>query len=78
MVQTVNKWGHSLGVRIPSQLAKKRNIEEGMQIEIIETKEGILLKTIESKLTMGDILDSIPDDYEAEDVIPDMLPSEEW
>lgn len=78
MVQTVNKWGHSLGIRIPSQLAKNKNITEGTQVEILETQDGILLKARSKNLTMEELLDSIPDDYVPENLLPNTLPSEEW
>ena len=75
---TVNKWGHSLGIRIPSKLAKEKNIEAGSEIEAIDTKEGILLKVVPTKLTMQDILDSIPDGYKDEDLIPNLVGKERW
>lgn len=32
--QVVAKWGNSLGVRIPSAIAKQIDLKEGMQVEV--------------------------------------------
>ena len=34
MITTVQKWGNSLGVRIPSAAAKEVRLREGSQVEI--------------------------------------------
>ena len=35
MITTVQKWGNSLGVRIPSPVAKDVKLSEGSQVEIL-------------------------------------------
>ena len=78
MSVTVNKWGHSLGLRIPKDLALKHEIEEGTEIELIPTEGGILIRKKQEKMTFDQLLAGIPDDYQMEDLIPDTLTSEEW
>lgn len=78
MKLTVNKWGHSLGIRIPSHIAKKSNMKDGSTVEIIEHKEGILLKPVEEKLSLEDILLSIPDDYNDDSLFDEITSTEEW
>ncbi len=77
MVQTLNKWGNSLGLRIPESIARKK-IGVGDKVEIVATEQGILVKPQRKKMTYQELVDSIPDDYEMEDLIPNILPSEEW
>lgn len=42
MRAVVSKWGHSLAVRIPSQLAHSHGIAEGTAIELTELENGAL------------------------------------
>lgn len=78
MTVVINKWGHSLGLRIPKDLAQKNDIQEGTEIEFLETPDGILIRKKQKKMTFEELVAGIPDDYDMEDLIPDTLPSEEW
>ncbi|NGP58325.1 AbrB/MazE/SpoVT family DNA-binding domain-containing protein [Paenibacillus thiaminolyticus] len=40
---TLCKWGNSSAVRIPNQIVKRLNLEEGAEIELIVTPENDLL-----------------------------------
>lgn len=40
---TLSKWGNSSAVRIPNQLLKRLNLEEGSEIEILVTENNELL-----------------------------------
>ncbi|WP_237163401.1 AbrB/MazE/SpoVT family DNA-binding domain-containing protein [Paenibacillus sp. BIHB 4019] len=40
---TLSKWGNSSAVRIPNQLLKRLNLEEGAEIELVITPENELL-----------------------------------
>ncbi|MDN4070020.1 AbrB/MazE/SpoVT family DNA-binding domain-containing protein [Paenibacillus vini] len=40
---TLSKWGNSTAIRIPNQLLKRLNLEEGTEVEIIVTPENDLL-----------------------------------
>ena len=37
----ISKWGFSLGLRIPKEIAKKYNFKDKEEVMIIEEKEGI-------------------------------------
>ena len=43
MVAVVKKWGNSLGIRIPSLVARSMNFSDGSCVEIKSTSEGILI-----------------------------------
>ena len=45
---TIQKWGSSLAVRIPSSLAKELDVKEGTPVEIT-TEEGALVVTVERR-----------------------------
>jgi len=78
MKLTVNRWGNSLGIRIPKVLAKNRKIQEGTLVEIEEVEAGLLIRTLDNQLSMSDILDSIPDDYSDDEMFSELLPTEQW
>ncbi|MFC9709300.1 AbrB/MazE/SpoVT family DNA-binding domain-containing protein [Paenibacillus sp. NPDC056933] len=40
---TLSKWGNSSAIRIPNQLLKRLNLEEGSEIEILVTADNELL-----------------------------------
>lgn len=46
METNIQKWGNSLGVRLPSQLAKKQSLKVGTRVSVVETKTGIALEVI--------------------------------
>ena len=43
MQMVVQKWGNSLGFRIPSLWAKDNNIKKGSKVEMIIEKEKIVI-----------------------------------
>lgn len=40
---TLSKWGNSTGVRIPNQIIKRLNLEEGAEVEILVTTDNEIL-----------------------------------
>ena len=45
MDATIQKWGNSLALRLPKVLADEVQIGEGTQVELVRTRQGLLLKT---------------------------------
>ena len=56
MQAVVQKWGNSLGFRIPSLWAKDNNVKNGSKIEVIAEKGKIVIlpqkETLDDKLEM--------------------------
>jgi antitoxin MazE len=44
MTATIQKWGQSLAVCLPQQLAEDAQLGEGREVELVQTEEGVLLK----------------------------------
>jgi antitoxin MazE len=40
---TLSRWGNSSAVRIPNQLLKRLNLEEGTELEVVLTPENYIL-----------------------------------
>lgn len=58
MVLTVQKWGNSLAVRIPSGIARSAHFHLGTQVELAVHKGVVIVKpTGQRKLTLKDRLE---------------------
>jgi len=55
----IRKWGHSLGIRIPSLIAKEYNFKDGTSVDITEENGKIIISPAQNNLT--DLLDKITD-----------------
>ncbi|WP_440897849.1 AbrB/MazE/SpoVT family DNA-binding domain-containing protein [Amphibacillus sp. Q70] len=56
MTTTAQKWGNSIGVRIPQRIAKKYGVENGSEIKVTEGKNCIILSPVKSKPTLDELL----------------------
>lgn len=59
IIVKVQKWGNSLGLRIPSALAHSVNIDNGTEVEISLGNQALLIKPIVKKPTLEDLLSKI-------------------
>lgn len=60
MQVVVQKWGNSLGFRIPSIWAKDNDVQNGSKIEVIIEQGKLVI--IPKKKSLDDMLDLITDD----------------
>ncbi|MCU0820974.1 MAG: AbrB/MazE/SpoVT family DNA-binding domain-containing protein [Spirochaetes bacterium] len=58
----VQKWGNSLGVRIPKSYAEDIDIDQGSLIDISKEKDRIVIKPIRKKEKLSDLLSKITKD----------------
>ena len=56
---TVHKWGGSLGVRIPSNIAKNFKINDGTQVEVKEVDGVIIIKPVYEEPSLDEMLEQI-------------------
>ena len=59
MQAVVQKWGNSLGLRIPSLWAKDNNIKNGSKIEIIAEKGKMII--LPQKKSLEDVMNLVTD-----------------
>jgi antitoxin MazE len=57
---TVNKWGNSLGIRLPKLIADQFNLEDGATVEIELRNDEIVIKR--SRYNLEDMLKQITPD----------------
>jgi len=61
MQATIQKWGNSLGVRIPSLMAKDLALKNGSSVEIIEEDNRIIIQASRKK-SLQDVLALVTDE----------------
>ncbi len=77
MQAVIQKWGNSLGFRIPSIWAKDNNVKNGSKIEVIVEKEKIVI--IPQKKSLDDMLELVtPENIHSEISTGKVVGKEEW
>ena len=77
MQAVVQKWGNSLGLRIPSHWAKDNNVKSGSKIEVIAEKGKIII--LPQKKSLDDMLAMVtPDNIHSEVTTGNAVGKEEW
>lgn len=61
MKTTIQKWGNSLGVRIPNYMAKDLLLENGSSVEIVEEENRIIIQP-KTKKSLKEMIKLITDD----------------
>ena len=56
MKTKVQKWGNSLGVRIPRAFAVQAQIRAGSAVDISVEKDGIRVKPVRRRYSLGELL----------------------
>jgi antitoxin MazE len=46
MTVRVQKWGNSLGVRIPKSIARQSAIREGVELEVLREEDRLILRPV--------------------------------
>jgi antitoxin MazE len=62
MQAVIQKWGNSLGVRIPSTIAGDLNIKNGSIVELSNHNGELTITPLETKKKLSDMLALINDD----------------
>lgn len=77
MQTVVQKWGNSLGLRIPSLWAKDNNVRSGSKIEVIVEKGKITI--LPQKKSLDDMLAMVtPENIHSEVSTGNVVGKEEW
>ncbi|MCI0451090.1 MAG: AbrB/MazE/SpoVT family DNA-binding domain-containing protein [Candidatus Latescibacteria bacterium] len=63
MVTKIQKWGNSLGLRIPKALAKEAGVEEGAEVRITFEGDRLVVQPIQSfRYRLRDLLSEVRED----------------
>ena len=70
MLVKVQKWGNSQGIRLSKEILSEANIVVGDALEVITTKEQIVIKPIRKirgKYDLKDLVSQIPSNYKVQE-----------
>ncbi|MCA6596839.1 MAG: AbrB/MazE/SpoVT family DNA-binding domain-containing protein [Pseudanabaena sp.] len=70
MLVKVQKWGNSQGIRLSKEVLAEANILVGDELEILTTKEQIVIKPIRKirgKYDLKDLVSQIPSNYKVQE-----------
>jgi antitoxin MazE len=56
MKTVVQKWGHSLALRIPKTMAEHIKVKAGVSVDIREDGETLFIRPSKTKLTLKELL----------------------
>ncbi|GGJ94954.1 multidrug transporter MatE [Lentibacillus kapialis] len=65
---TVQKWGGSLGVRIPKHLADRFGVDHGSKVEVSANNEGIFIKPVKKTPTLEELMSQITEDNQHNEI----------
>ena len=68
MTTKVQKWGNSLAIRIPKQVAKEFDLNKGSDIEIEIVDNAIKLTPKQSRLTLKEMMSEITPENQHEPI----------
>lgn len=46
METNIQKWGNSLGVRLPRLVAERKSLREGSRVRVTETEKGVVIEVV--------------------------------
>ena len=81
METNIQKWGNSLGVRLPKQMAQNQSLKEGSRVVVTETATGIAIEVVKKPLhhSLSELLKGITrDTIHAEMDWGDSVGNEVW
>ena len=55
----IQKWGNSLGLRIPKALAEELLVEEGTAVEISVSEQGLLVRPAGKRYELAELLEGV-------------------
>lgn len=59
MTTTLQKWGNSLAVRLPAAFARQLNWADGSEVEIVPSKDGLMLRPACPSYDLKDLLKKV-------------------
>jgi antitoxin MazE len=62
MSAIIAKWGNSLAVRIPQNVAKEMNLSEGVELDLSVVDGAIIIKPAQKRYTIDDLVEGITAD----------------
>lgn len=68
MKTTAQKWGNSIGIRIPQKIARKCGVVNGSEVEITEDERRIIVKPVAKDPTLEELMAQITEENQHEEI----------
>jgi antitoxin MazE len=59
MTNIINKWGNSLGVRIPQAIANEIGLKIGTVVDVSVVDKKVVISPVSKKFTLEDLLEGV-------------------
>ena len=59
MKMTIQKWGNSLALRIPSSFARDAHVEKGTQVDLSIAEGRLIIAPVEKSYSLNDLVGEI-------------------
>lgn len=69
MTTKVQKWGNSLAIRIPKNIADQIDIDQGTEIELYVEDDGLIIKPKRKTLSLNDLLNKVTDENRHKEIV---------
>ncbi len=56
MKTKIQKWGNSLGVRLPKSIAEQKSLKEGLGVFVVIKNDQIVIEPVEEDITLESLL----------------------
>ena len=71
----IHRWGNTVGVQIPQEVAASFGIDEHSIVELTKAGDALVIRKKRSVATLDELLDSIPEDFQYPDDVADFVES---
>jgi antitoxin MazE len=71
----IHRWGNTVGVQIPQDVADSFGIDEHSIVELTKAGDTLVIRKKRSVAASDELLDSIPEDFEYPDDVADFVES---
>ena len=80
MITRIQKWGNSLGLRIPRALAEDADVEEGSPVDITVRRGALVIRAVKrQEYRLEDLLDEVkPSNLHEEVEVSEPVGGEAW
>ncbi|MDC1205383.1 AbrB/MazE/SpoVT family DNA-binding domain-containing protein [Candidatus Pacebacteria bacterium] len=62
MKTKIQKWGNSLGVRLPKNIAEQKSLKEGLRVSVVLKNNQIVIEPVEDEITLESMLSDVSTD----------------
>lgn len=79
MKTKIQKWGNSLGVRLPKSIAEQKSLREGLGVSVVLKNNQIVIEPEDEALSLASLLSEIsPNNLHTETEWSDARGNEVW